>query len=75
MVIEGDDKHQRYKQQCFSLCWELPDAAQSFVFRSQIATNHEEEFNAMVLLVFTINMIGMLLNTKHLPEGHKNMQH
>ena len=39
------------------------------------ATNHEEEFNAMVLLVVRINMIGiMLLNTVHLPEGHKNMQ-
>ena len=35
-------------------------------FLSQIASNHEEEFNAMVLLVVTINMIGMLLNAVHL---------
>ena len=30
---------------------------------------------ATVLLVVKINMIGVLLNAMHLPEGHKNIQH
>ena len=33
-----DNKHQMYKQQCYSLCWKLSEGAQSFVFFWQIAT-------------------------------------
>ena len=31
-------KYQRWKQQCRSLRWKLPDRAQSFAFGSQIVT-------------------------------------
>ena len=52
-------KHRSRKQWCCSLCWKLPDHAQSFVFCSQIVT---EYINAMFLLVSKFKMIGMLLN-------------
>ena len=31
-------KHLSWKQRWFSLCWKLPDRAQSFVFCAQIVT-------------------------------------
>ena len=42
IVSRGDwlkaGKHQSWKQRCCSLCWKLPDRAQSRVFCSQIVT-------------------------------------
>ena len=55
-------KHQSREQQCFGLCWKLPDRAQSFVLSSQIVT---EEINAMFLLVSNFKIIGLLLNVVH----------
>ena len=37
-LVRKPGKHQSWKQWCCSLCWKLPDRAQSFVFCSQIVT-------------------------------------
>ena len=52
-----------------SLCWQLSDCAQTFVFFWQIVT---EQIKATFLSVNMIKMLGMLLNLVH-RQMYKNI--
>ena len=48
-------KHQRGKQRCCSLCWNLPDRAQSFVYCGRFEPR--SHFKSRLSLIVRVNVV------------------